>query len=580
MPAPKDSSISGFFGSHYNPYYIYAPNYLHSSAGVRSLHYLCHALNELGCEAYVSPATQTNPSLRTPTLSPETLKNHYLTGKTPIAVQPETVGGNFFSTPHVAHWLLNRPGHLSRGSTYTDKLAFHFAEWTRPPGLATDLLTLPLMDLAVFNNEDNPHDSHRELECYYAHKYLSFGHEVPQDIRDRAVSLCQDIPRTPAQLAAILRNAKVLYCYEETALIAEALLCGCPVMLMPSEYLKKENWRADWIPQGAAWADEAGPLDTLGRQINGFREKYETTHTYCWNTVQNFIATTHKAFTLSERTLPASMSIGPMEKLWNLPKSRRAGHLDEFLAAAAHLPAFSHLQRDIPVLELAHWLNQTASTARGQIPGSPFQATAVAPPPAAHPFAPQEESRLFEQLTGLLKHGHIDEAVGTLEDLAAHGTLNWTVYETLGQIHAERNKLDEAAEVLLRGATLEFSTTNCLRKLAAVYAMKGELWRTLAACAGILKREPDDTELHLFVRDVLQSTSPRFDDISWLAPEWSETIEALNKYQGQARAARALLDKLQAKAHAVLEQFHPLTGRQPSAPPSDDVPPTPGTALP
>lgn len=580
MPAPENRSISGFFGTHFDPYYIYAPNYLHSSAGVRSLHYLCHALNELGCEAYIAPATQTNPSLRTPTLSPEALKNHYLAGKTPIAVQPETVGGNYFLTPHVAHWLLNRPGHLTRENIYTDELVFHFAEWTRPPGLASELLTLPLMDLSVFNNEENSHDSQRELECYYAHKYLSFGHEIPQDIRQRAVSLCQDIPRSPAQIAAILRNTRVLYCYEETALIAEALLCGCPVTLMPSEYMKKENWRADWIPQGAAWADEVGSFDRLRAQIGGFREKYETTHAYCWNTVQNFITTTHKAFSLGERTLPPSTLGNPMEKLWALPLPQRADHLDEFLAAAANLPAFSLLERSTPVLELAHWMNQTANTARAQMPEGPPMAAVAAPPATTHPLSPREESRLLEKLAGLLKRGQVDQAISILQKLVTHDTVNWGIYETLGHIHAEQQHLDEAATVLLQGASLELSSTHCLRKLAAVYAMKGDLWRTMAACACILKREPNDAELHLFIRDVLLSTSPRFDDISWLAPEWSATIEALANYKGQAQTARALIDKLQDKARAVVAQYHPLTGQHPSAPTADNAPPTPEAPLP
>jgi len=75
MPIPADRSISGFFTANFNPYYILAPRYHHSSAGVRSLHYLCHALNEFGCEAYLAPVSPLNPALRTPCLTPEILKN-------------------------------------------------------------------------------------------------------------------------------------------------------------------------------------------------------------------------------------------------------------------------------------------------------------------------------------------------------------------------------------------------------------------------------------------------------------------------------------------------------------------------
>lgn len=563
MPAPKNSSIKGFFQTHFDPYYIYAPDYQHSSAGVRSLHYLCHALNELGCEAYIAPGTRTNPALRTPVLSPEILKNHFLAGKTPIAVQPETVGGNFFETPHVAHWLLNRPGHLGTKTSYEDKLVFFFSEWTLPPGINAELLTLPLMDVAIFNNEDNPYDTNREIECYYAHKYLGFGHEVPLNIQERAISLCQNIPRTPTQIADILRKSRVLYCYEETALIAEALLCGCPVLMMPSDYLKKNNWRPQWIPEGAGWADEPEALDRITRATSGcatseFRNKYETSHTYCWNTVQNFISLTHRAFTLRERKEALVEPTYVNEKLWNLPQQDRGAHLNEFLAAYENLTVFSHLQRSTPVLELAHWLKQSVATTSTTIP--PHEAPSPTPitPPPVQPFSPKEESTLLTKITSLMAAGQSDKATPLLARLVAHDTLRWEVYDTLGQLYVEQNKLDEAAPVLLQGAALEFSSTHCLRKLAAAFAMRGDVWRTLATCTQILKREPDDQELHLFVRDVLVSTSPRFDDISWLAPEWTEAMDALTNYKGQAQAARSLLDNLQAKARAVLEEHHPL----------------------
>lgn len=558
MPVPENKSIKGFFNTEFDPYYIYAPDYLHSSAGIRSLHFLCHALNEFGCEAYIAPGTRTNPSLRTPVLSPEILKNHYISGKTPIAVQPETVSGNFFQTPYVAHWLLNRPGHLSIETSYEKKLVFFFLAWSLPPGLKAEFLMLPLIDVDIFNNDENPYDKKREVECYYAHKYLQFGHEVPVNIRNRATSLCQDIPRTPTQIADILRKARVLYCYEETALIAEALVCGCPVMLMPSEYLKKENWHLASFPEGVGWADEPDVLERISHSASKYREHYETSHAHCWDTVKNFISITHRTFTLRENEEMLDTPESGTGKLWNLPRKDREAHLNDFLAAYANLTAFSHLQRSSPVLELAHWLDQAVNTTNLVIP--PHEPAAAAPivPPALQPLSPKEESSLLAKITALIAAGQNEKATTLLTQLVTHDTLRWEVYETLGQLYAEQNRLDEAIHVLQQGATLEFSSTHCLRKLAAVFAMQGETWCTLAACTQILKREPDDQELLLFIRDVLLSTSPRFDDISWLAPEWTETMDALANYKNQAHAARALLDNLQAKAQALLDEYHPL----------------------
>jgi len=53
------------FASLGHPYYVFAPPYLQTSGGVRAMHYLCHALNLLGCEAYVN-TTVVHRDLRTP----------------------------------------------------------------------------------------------------------------------------------------------------------------------------------------------------------------------------------------------------------------------------------------------------------------------------------------------------------------------------------------------------------------------------------------------------------------------------------------------------------------------------------
>lgn len=555
MPIPADSSISGFFKAEFDPYYIWAPRYQHSSAGIRSLHYLCHALNEFGCEAYVAPVSSINPALRTPFLTPEIARNHYASGRTPIAVYPETVFGNPFEARHIARWLLNRVGHLD-GPTFfpSDEELFYFAEWVLDSDAKASHLSVPVADLRIFNNDDNLHDSQRSGFCYYAHKYLGKGFLVPQEIAHTATSLCHDIYRSPEEIADILRRSTALYCFEETAIITEALLCGCPVVMMPSNYLQPVNWKADWFPPGCGWAFEHNVLDRLSREVGQFRKIYEQSHRYCWNTIHNFIVQTHHRFTLSKlKNSAKDESLSAFQSYWFIPPAERPNYRDDFAYAYSRLPVFAPSSNPEPLFEVARWLDKTVSTNRAAIPSEAFSPLPKEPAEAREPLSPEEESRLLAETMSALEEGDHRVALLTLKQLLAHDALNWTVYETLGQIHAEQGKLDEAAKILLKGSSLEFSSTNCLRKLAAVYAMQGEIWRTLAACAQILKREPDDAELHLFVRDLLVSTSPRFDNISWLAPEWT-TMQAA--YQKQTRTARALLDSLQQKARAILVGQH------------------------
>jgi len=369
MPIPADRSISGFFKTDFNPYYILAPRYHHSSAGVRGLHYLCHTLNEFGCEAYLAPVSPLNPALRTPCLTPEILKNHYISGRTPIALYPETVWGNPFQTPYVTRWLLNRAGHLGGPTAFPPNEAlFYFAKWVLEPGIEASPLCVPLIDLRLFNNDDNPFDKQRSGACYYAHKYLQKGHSVPTDIASKATSLCLEIPRSPEEIAAILRRSAVLYCFEETAMITEALLCGCPVLLVQSEYVSPENWKTGFT-YGFGWAHEPDVLERLSKEIGQFRNSYEKNHQYYWDTVQQFITDTHQRFTLSNTDYQGQeSSVSDIQKLWLIPKEERAKHLNRFLHAYSELPIFSEWRRTDSIMKLADWLDETVAASRPRFP--------------------------------------------------------------------------------------------------------------------------------------------------------------------------------------------------------------------
>ena len=99
------------------PYYVWAPDYRETSSGVRVLHLLCHALNSIGEEAYVTTAV-TNPALRTPTLDRGVVERHEASDRKPIAVYPEVVSGNPLGAEAVVRFLLNRPGFLGGDSQF------------------------------------------------------------------------------------------------------------------------------------------------------------------------------------------------------------------------------------------------------------------------------------------------------------------------------------------------------------------------------------------------------------------------------------------------------------------------------
>jgi hypothetical protein len=320
-PTPNQRRLS-FFQARRAPYYIWADSYRQSSAGIRSLHYLCHALNELGQEAYVTPAPTCNPSLRTPRLTREIVRQHFTTGRTPIAIYPEVVSGNPLAAPTVARWLLNRPGHIG-GDTHFDSndLIFHFARWCIPEGThESAILNLPTVDTAVFNNDDNPLDSQRKGICYYANKFLAAGGRIATEIAASAISLGLETPRAPHELAEIFRQSEALLCYELSSMIPEALSCGCPVLIMPSEYWDQHGDPGILNTRGIALANEPGALERAKREVAAFRCTDDQTANYYWWQIERFIALTQQR-AQQEMPMPATP--------WHRPKRERHRHLEE-----------------------------------------------------------------------------------------------------------------------------------------------------------------------------------------------------------------------------------------------------------
>ena len=129
------------------PYYIGSPPWTHKSSGIRTLHLLCHALNEVGEKAYLIPTNYTgysiNPVLNTPLL-PIQHQNFYEDRF--IAVYPDTTRGNPFSAKHVVRYLLAPRGAYGGDAVFpeTDQI------WGALPSQADNVLRLPVSDANIF----------------------------------------------------------------------------------------------------------------------------------------------------------------------------------------------------------------------------------------------------------------------------------------------------------------------------------------------------------------------------------------------------------------------------------------------
>lgn len=284
----------------HHPYYIVAPNYIQASAGIKALHMLCHALNHAGEIAYLviypfypRPEQATHPYLLTPLLDVTRLQKHFDDGVCPITLYPETVRGNPFGAPLVARYLLNFPGLLGGDADFpSDEICIAYSARIaqESPNVASTLF-LPTSDPALFTPE--PPQS-RAGSCFYAAKYQEVHAGKLFEVTRDSVEITRLRPdsQTPEQIAELFRRCELFYCYENSALIIEALLCGCPVVMLPNPYLERSIGEDEIGWDGIAWGTSPCEIVRAKATVGRARSNYLTCFPRFEEQLRQFIALT------------------------------------------------------------------------------------------------------------------------------------------------------------------------------------------------------------------------------------------------------------------------------------------------
>lgn len=258
-----------------HPYYITAPGFSEHSSGIRVLHYLCHVLNLLGYETYIS-ASQVSQWLWTPLLSDEVMKRHFITGRKPIALYPEVVRGTPLGVGTKVRLLLNQPGKIAGHAEFDDdEITFGYrSAFVKDP--ATPLLTMPTSDPAQFC--PGLTESERSGRYVFFNRLLARGGTL-QTVTSDAEEISSRKPRSMVELAEIFKRAELLYCYEDGAITLEARMCGCPVVYIPNPTMLPEFPSEDWGRMGAAWGTSEEEIrhakDTVGQVYPAALKLYE-----------------------------------------------------------------------------------------------------------------------------------------------------------------------------------------------------------------------------------------------------------------------------------------------------------------
>lgn len=276
------------------PYYIEAPAYRRNSAGIRVMHLLCHVLNRCGHDAWLYPTGGTNPLWHTPMLTPQIVQQHAQAGRRPITVYPEVVSGNPRHGGSVVRYLLNRPGLIGGDTEFpASDLVFAYTQHLLPAGESPEhVLFMPPIDSSIFHNRDNPHDGQRNGWLFYPGRHAEALQEH-QALAARCILITRDWPTSPQEMAALFRRSERVFCFESTSIALEAILCGCPAIVLPSPFFNGTPLGIEELgTHGLAFENTPQAIQQAVEGIPFAQEKYAAAENRFWDQLEVFIRDT------------------------------------------------------------------------------------------------------------------------------------------------------------------------------------------------------------------------------------------------------------------------------------------------
>ncbi|MDP1573500.1 MAG: hypothetical protein Q8L78_01000 [Coxiellaceae bacterium] len=281
-----------------NPYYIVAPPYVRTSAGVRVLHLLCHSLNLGGKEAYliIYPVipwqTSVSKKLLTPVLTKEIIEKHQKQNISPIVIYPENISGRPLGGTCIVRYVLNFPGLLGGDKIYgIDELCFSYSKkLANETCFPENILFLPATDTSIFYLPIN--DQRREGSCYFASKYQGELFDITKESTE--IKRHSKNAQTTEEVADLLRRSEVFYTYENTALALEAVLCGCPAVFLPTEHTTEIIAIEELGMDGYAFGTDQNGIICARETVNQGIENYKKSYQTYWKDLEKFVFLTQE----------------------------------------------------------------------------------------------------------------------------------------------------------------------------------------------------------------------------------------------------------------------------------------------
>jgi len=267
-----------------HPYYIIAPPYNRTSAGVRVLYKLADLINKNGGSAFIylrphyTHSKAMSPNDVAPFLSKKVINHHFKYGLTPIVVYPETMKVKKFDPPLRVRYFLNYDNYLFKNDSYAEDdylLTYSLNILKKLTGITPkSKLFLPVSDHNFYHPP--PPGNSRSGSCFYAGKFKSKFKGKPFAITDGMVEITRDKKDSQSQIdiKRLFQNSEFFYCYEDSALAIEAMLCGCPTIFLPNKHFKEMLGGEEISGIGYAWGYDQNQIQHAMDTVHLFRERY------------------------------------------------------------------------------------------------------------------------------------------------------------------------------------------------------------------------------------------------------------------------------------------------------------------
>ncbi len=267
-----------------HPFFIVTPPFVRTSAGITVLHLFCHYLNATGENAFIvhyPPAADPTGVLSSrarvqlcgefpggmnaPLVTQDVFDFYNERRITPIVVYPEILD-NPFDVPFFARYLLNYPGLL--GPHYTQRAPFEFgySKLLANRCSADDVLFIPTPDLDFWNSDGA--SPKRSGTCFYAGKLQEIFGKKPEGLPPGSVEILRDKAMSREEIRLIFWTKAAFYCFEDTSLATEAMLCGCPTVFVANDHFSGTPLASiETTMDGACLIDERDGLDRARQTV-------------------------------------------------------------------------------------------------------------------------------------------------------------------------------------------------------------------------------------------------------------------------------------------------------------------------